>query len=57
METCGECSYFGDGECYRYPPLAFKYTVENAQGNLELTNGGPKIPEDRRACGEYKKLK
>lgn len=57
IEFCGNCDFYQDRECRRFPPVPCKFLVDNQEMRYETAFVFPEVGTDSPCCGEFKTLK
>ena len=50
---CGNCKFYENGECRRYPPVHFRFMTDNQTGREESTFTYVTVSPHNPSCGEF----
>ncbi|ARB05734.1 hypothetical protein [Synechococcus virus S-ESS1] len=55
INFCGNCEYYADRECRRFPPVAVQVLTDNQTGHTDTAFMYPWMGGDHPCCGEFKR--
>lgn len=53
-DFCGNCDFYRDRECRRFPPTPVPFLVDNQTGRMEIGYTYPQVLTDTPRCGEFR---
>ena len=53
-DFCGNCDFYQDGECRRFPPAVVPILADNQTQRYEYPFLYPQVLKDTPRCGEFK---
>lgn len=54
IEFCGNCAFFADNECRRFPPTGHAVLIDNQEWRYDYLFVYPSVTTDTPCCGEFK---
>lgn len=56
IDFCGNCDFYADRECRRFPPTQKVFTVNLDVGHVATATVYPDVYDDTPCCGEFKPI-